>query len=433
MQNVSLYLDEVAVSAEAARRRAVLAVIIGNGFEWFDFISYSFFAIIIAKLFFPVGDPNVSLLLSVSTVGVGFFMRPVGGLVLGALADKAGRKVALTITIALMTAGTALIGFAPTYKQAGLLAPAVIVLARLLQGFSAGGEMGGATAYLVDRVPGQRRGYYTSWIQASIGFAIILSAALGTSIVHFLSPEQIDSWGWRLPFLFGLLLGPVGLYIRTSLVESDSLDRSSRESAPVRDILRHGSLRVLIGFGLVVFWTVCSYVLLFYIPTYAVKALKLASSTGFIAVLVGATIVLVATPVFGHLSDRFGRKPFMIGALVAAIALAYPLFGYVNRNPGLESLIVFQLFFGFVIACYEGPILAAISELFPARVQSTGISIAYNLAVITFGGFSATIITWAIAATHNNLAPAVYVIVTASLSLLAAIAWRPVQDSEARR
>ncbi|MGN6084002.1 MFS transporter [Trinickia sp.] len=433
MQNVSLYMNDVAVGSEAARRRAVLAVIIGNGFEWFDFISYSFFAIVIGRLFFPAGDPNVSLLLSVSTVGVGFFMRPVGGLVLGALADKAGRKVALTITIALMTAGTALIAFAPTYRQAGLLAPAIIVLARLLQGFSAGGEMGGATAYLVDRVPGERRGYYTSWIQASIGFAIILSAALGTTIVNGLSADQIEAWGWRIPFLFGLLLGPVGLYIRTRLVESDHLDRSSRESAPVRDIVQHGSLPVLVGFGLVVFWTVCSYVLLFYIPTYAVKALKLAPSTGFVAVLVGATIVLVATPVFGHLSDRFGRKRFLIGAPIAAIMLAYPLFGYVNRHPGLESLIVFQLFFGFVIACYEGPILASISELFPSRVQSTGISIAYNLAVITFGGFSATIITWAISATHNNLAPAVYVIATASLSLLAAIAWRPIGAGEASR
>ena len=432
MQNASLYLDNATPTDEAARRRAVLAVIIGNGFEWFDFISYSFFAIIIAKLFFPVGDRNISLLLSVSTVGVGFLMRPVGGLILGALADKAGRKVALTITILLMTMGTALISFAPTYKQAGLLAPAIIVLARLLQGFSAGGEMGGATAYLMDRVPGAQRGYYTSWIQASIGFAIILSAALGTWILNYLSAAQIESWGWRIPFLVGLMLGPVGMYIRSNLVESDRLERGAVESAPLLDIVRNGALPILLGFGLVIFWTVCSYVLLFYIPTYAVKALKLESSAGFIAVLVGASIVLVVTPVIGHLSDRFGRKPFLVGATIAAIALAYPLFAFINRQPSLGSLMLFQLAFGLVIACYEGPVLAAISELFPARIQSTGICIAYNLAVITFGGFSATIITWAIAATHNNLAPAVYVIVTASLSLVAAIAWRPAQASKAR-
>lgn len=430
MQNASVYLNSAALSTHASRRRAVCAVIIGNGFEWFDFISYSFFSIIIAKLFFPVGNSNVSLLLTVSTIGVGFFMRPIGGIVLGGLADKAGRKAALTVTILLMTIGTAMISFAPTYREAGLLAPGVIVLARLLQGFSAGGEMGGATAYLVDRVPLHRRGYYTSWIQASIGFAIILSAALGTAIVNCLSQAQIESWGWRIPFLFGLLLGPIGFYIRTNLVESDAAERSQAEMAPVVDIALNGALPALIGFGLVIFWTVCSYVLLFYIPTYAVKVLKLSSSAGFIAVLVGATIVLTVTPVVGHLSDTFGRKRFLIGGPIAAIGLAYPLFAYINRQPGLDSLVVFQVLFGLVIACYEGPILAAISELFPSRVQSTGVSVVYNLAVITFGGFSATIITWAISATHNNLAPAVYVIVTASLSLLSAIAWRPGQASK---
>ncbi len=425
MNNESVLFNDFAEPTDATRRRAVLAVIIGNGFEWFDFISYSFFSIIIAKLFFPAGDSNISLLLSVSTIGVGFFMRPVGGIVLGGLADKAGRKFALAITILLMTIGTALIGFAPTYEQAGLLAPAIIVLARLLQGFSAGGEMGGATAYLMDKVPAERRGYYTSWIQASIGFAIILSAALGTFIVNYLSQDQIEAWGWRIPFLLGLLLGPVGMYIRSNLTESDAAGHTTRESAPVVQVFRDRLPQVLVGFGLVVFWTVCSYVLLFYIPTYAVKVLKLASSAGFIAVLVGATIVLVVTPVIGHLSDRYGRRPFLIGAVLAAIVFAYPLFAYINQHPGLASLIVFQLFFGLVIACYEGPILAAVSELFPSRVLSTGISIAYNLAVITFGGFSAAIITWAIATTQNNLAPAFYVIFTASLSLIASIAWRP--------
>ncbi|WP_323118120.1 MFS transporter [Burkholderia alba] len=429
MSNESMLLNDFAVSDETTRKRAVIAVIIGNGFEWFDFISYSFFSIIIAKLFFPTGDDNISLLLSVSTIGVGFFMRPVGGIVLGGLADKAGRKTALAITILLMTIGTALIGFAPTYEQAGLAAPAIIVLARLLQGFSAGGEMGGATAYLMDRVPTERRGYYTSWIQASIGFAIILSAALGTFIVNHLTPAQIESWGWRIPFLLGLLLGPVGMYIRSSLTESDAPDRLARESAPVVEIVRGMSKEVFVGFGLVIFWTVCSYVLLFYIPTYAVKVLKLESAAGFIAVLVGATIVLVGTPIVGHLSDLYGRRRFLVGAVLAAAIFAYPMFAYINTHPGLSSLIAFQVFFGLVIACYEGPILAAISELFPTRVLSTGISIAYNLAVITFGGFSATIITWAIATTHNNLAPAFYVIVTAVLSLIAALAWRPAYAS----
>ncbi|MDN7813716.1 MFS transporter [Burkholderia gladioli] len=404
--------------------RAIVAVIIGNGFEWFDFISYSFFAIVIGRLFFPSNDANVSLLLSVSTIGVGFFMRPIGGIVLGTLADRHGRKRALATSIFLMTLGAALIAFAPTYEQAGLAAPAMIVAARLLQGFSAGGEMGGATAYLMGRVPPDRRGYYTSWIQASIGVAIILSAALGTVLVNALTPTQVNSWGWRVPFVVGLLLGPVGMYIRSNLVEAEIPSKAARESAPVLALFKNHSRSIAIGFGLVIFWTVCSYVLLFYIPTYSVKVLKLGVSAGFIAVLVGALIVFLVTPVVGGLSDRFGRKPFLILATVIAAAIAIPMFVFVNRVPGLTSLVVFQIVFGLVIALYEGPILAALSELFPESIMSTGISVSYNLAVMTFGGFSATIITWLIGVTGYSVAPGFYVVATALLSLVAILSWR---------
>lgn len=423
----STYAREATRSVGAdAHMKAVIAVIVGNGFEWFDFISYSFFSVIIAKLFFPSTDDNLSLLLSVSTIGVGFFMRPIGGIVIGGIADKVGRRSALTVTIALMTVGTAIIAFAPTYNDAGLGAPMMIVAARLLQGFSAGGEMGGATAYLRERVPVERHGYYTSWIQASIGFAIILASVLAVFIVKCLDQHQIESWGWRIPFLLGLGLGPVGIYIRSRLNEP-CVHADGREGghAPVVEVVRSFSREALVGFGLVVFWTVCSYVLLFYIPTYATKVLKLASSTGFIAVLVGASIVLFVTPVVGHLSDRLGRRWFLAGALIVAILAAYPLFALLNAKPGLRSLLVFQIVFGLVIACYEGPILAALSDMFPDRVLSTGISISYNLAVITFGGFSAAIITWTIATTHNNLAPAFYVIATAIVSLIAVSLWRP--------
>ncbi|MCR1769793.1 MFS transporter [Burkholderia glumae] len=416
---------EQTFQSDTTATRAIVAVVIGNGFEWFDFISYSFFAIVIGRLFFPAHDANVSLLLSVSTIGVGFFMRPVGGIVLGALADRSGRKRALATSIFLMTLGAAIIAFAPTYEQAGRVAPAMIVLARLLQGFSAGGEMGGATAYLMARVPRERRGYYTSWIQASIGVAIILSAALGTILVNTLTPAQINSWGWRIPFVVGLLLGPVGIYIRNNLVEADVAVGGSRESVPVLDLFKNHSRSIAVGFGIVIFWTVCSYVLLFYIPTYSVKVLKLGVSAGFIAVLVGALIVFVATPVVGGLSDRFGRRPFLMSATIIAAVIAIPMFIFVNRVPDLRSLIVFQVVFGVVIALYEGPILVALSELFPDSIMSTGISVSYNLAVMTFGGFSAAIITWLIDATGYSVAPAFYVVATALLSMIAIAAWRP--------
>ena len=410
---------------EATTRKAVVAVIVGNGFEWFDFISYSFFAVIIGRLFFPAGDDNVSLLLSVSTIGVGFFMRPFGGILLGALADRHGRKRALSASMILMTIGAALIAFAPTYSQAGLLAPAMIVLARLLQGFSAGGEMGGATTYLMSKVPFARRGYYTSWIQASIGIAIILSAALGTLIVNVLSPDQIESWGWRVPFLFGLLLGPIGMYIRSNLVEADMPPRKERERVPVVEVFRDHGRSVAVGFGLVVFWTVCSHVLLFYMPVYAVNVLKLEASAGFVAVLVGASIVFGVTPLVGAMSDRYGPKVFLVAATLFAAALAKPMFEFVNLAPSLRSMIVFQVVFGLIISLYEGPILAALSRLFPPRLLSTGIAVSYNLAVISFGAFSASTITWLISMTGNNVAPAFYVIATALLSLISVLLWRP--------
>lgn len=424
METQTISFGNTASEQVSARRKAVIAVIIGNGFEWFDFISYSLFSVIISKLFFPTTDSNLSLLLTVSTVGVGFFMRPVGGIVLGNMADKIGRRAALTLTIALMTIGTALIAFAPTYSQVGVWAPLTIVAARLLQGFSAGGEMGGATAYLRDCVPDSKRGYYTSWIQASIGLAIIIASVLAVVIVDLLDDHQVRSWGWRIPFYFGLLLGPAGFYIRARLHDPVAAPQQKTSHAPVGEVFRNWPREVLVGFGLVIFWTVCSYVLLFYMPTYATKVLKLRASAGFYAVLVGASIVLLATPVVGHLSDRYGRRPFLLAALVIALAAAYPMFLLLNLKPQLTSLILFQVVFGIVIALYEGPILAAVSDQFPRHVLSTGVSISYNLAVITFGGFSASIITFFVSYTGSTLSPAFYVIGTAFLSLIALSAWQ---------
>lgn len=422
--NILRESDGAALVREVSvRKKAVVAVIIGNGFEWFDFISYSLFSVVISKLFFPSSDSNLSLLLTVSTIGVGFFMRPIGGIVIGNMADKVGRRSALTLTIALMTIGTALIAFAPTYSQAGIFAPLTIVIARLLQGFSAGGEMGGATAYLRDCVPASQRGYYTSWIQASIGLAIIIASALAVLIVDVLDQQQLNAWGWRIPFFFGLLLGPAGFYIRSRLHDPSNTSLRVSTHAAFTDVVRQWPREIIIGFGLVIFWTVCSYVLLFYMPTYATKVLQLPQSSGFYAVLVGAFIVLIATPIVGHLSDRFGRRPFLLAALCIALVAAYPMFLLLNVRPQLSSLILFQVVFGAVIALYEGPILAALSDQFPREVLSTGISISYNLAVVTFGGFSASIITYFVSYTGSNLAPAFYVIGTAALSLVAVLAW----------
>ncbi|KUE90063.1 MFS transporter [Cupriavidus necator] len=401
------------------RRRAIIATVIGNGLEWFDFTVYSFFAVIIAKLFFPTGDDLSSLLLAVATFGVGFFMRPVGGIVLGIYADRVGRKAALSLTILLMALGTTLIGIAPTYDQIGLFAPLLIVVARLMQGFSAGGEMGGATAFLTEYAPARQRAYYSSWIQASIGVAVLLGAAVGTFVTSSLSTEALNSWGWRLPFLLGIVIGPVGYYIRHHLDETPTFrDNAERADSPLKEIVQAYPRETLASFSMVILWTVCTYVLLFYMPTYAVKVLKVPQADGFIAGMAGGSAIMVFAPLVGLLADRIGRRVLLSGSALLILVLAWPMFAYINHAPGLASLLVFQLVFGVLIATYTGPILAAFSELFPARVLSTGLSVAYNFAVTIFGGFASFIITWLIATTGSSMAPAIYVMIAAAISLV---------------
>ncbi|MBB2917478.1 MFS transporter [Cupriavidus alkaliphilus] len=401
------------------RRRAIVATVIGNGLEWFDFTVYSFFAVIIARLFFPTGNDLSSLLLAVATFGVGFFMRPVGGIVLGVYADRVGRKAALSLTILLMALGTTLIGIAPTYDQIGILAPLLIVVARLMQGFSAGGEMGGATAFLTEYAPARQRAYYSSWIQASIGVAVLLGAAVGTFVTSSLSEEALNSWGWRLPFLLGIVIGPVGYYIRHHLDETPAFrDTAERADSPLKEIFQAYPRETAASFSMVILWTVCTYVLLFYMPTYAVKVLKVPQADGFVAGMAGGCAIMVFAPLVGLLADRIGRRVLLSGSALLILVLAWPMFAYINHLPGLASLLVFQLVFGVLIATYTGPILAAFSELFPARVLSTGLSVAYNFAVTIFGGFASFIITWLIASTGSSMAPAIYVMIAAAISLV---------------
>ncbi|MDK3024250.1 MFS transporter [Cupriavidus taiwanensis] len=401
------------------RRRAIIATVIGNGLEWFDFTVYSFFAVIIARLFFPTGNDLSSLLLAVATFGVGFFMRPVGGIVLGVYADRVGRKAALSLTILLMALGTTLIGIAPTYEQIGIFAPLLIVVARLMQGFSAGGEMGGATAFLTEYAPARQRAYYSSWIQASIGVAVLLGAAVGTFVTSSLSQQALNSWGWRLPFLLGIVIGPVGYYIRHHLDETPAFrDTAERADSPLKEIFQAYPRETLASFSMVILWTVCTYVLLFYMPTYAVKVLKVPQADGFVAGMAGGCAIMVFAPLVGLLADRIGRRVLLSGSALLILVLAWPMFAYINHVPGLASLLVFQLVFGVLIATYTGPILAAFSELFPARVLSTGLSVAYNFAVTIFGGFASFIITWLIATTGSSMAPAIYVMIAAAISLV---------------
>lgn len=409
---------------QAPRTRQIVATVIGNALEWYDFVVYGFLTVIISRLFFPSGSEYASLLLAMATFGVGFFMRPVGGIVIGLYADRKGRKAALQLIILLMTVAMALIGFAPTYAAIGVGAPLLIVLARLLQGFATGGEFASATSFLVESAPADRRGFYGSLQMVGQSIAALAGALSGMLITQNLSPAQIDSWGWRIPFLIGLLIAPVGLYMRRHLEETEAfieVSQSGAEKASLAAIWREHRRSVLVSFGLVLSGTIMYYVVLIYMPTYAKTQLNIPLTDAFIAQVMGLLCLTLLIPVFGAFSDRIGRRPVMMVASTLYFVLPYPLFAWLQAEPGLFRLAVMQISLCSAVAVGLGPISTALAEQFPARVRSTGLALGYNFAVMLFGGFAQLIVTWLIQATGTPLAPAYYVMFGAVAGLLAAL------------
>ena len=409
-------------ASRATSWHVVVAASIGNALEWFDLVVYGFFAGLIAKLFFPTGDDTVSLLLTLGTFGGSFVMRPLGAIVIGAYADRAGRKAALTLSILLMMGGTLIIAVLPTYQTIGLAAPLILVAARLMQGFSAGGEFGSATTFLAEHVPG-RRGFFASWQGASQGLTTLLAAGFGMLLNRQLSPEQMAVWGWRVPFFFGLLIGPVAWYIRTRLDETPEFLAAETTRTPLRDTFANQKLRLLIAVGVVVLGTVSIYLELF-MPTYGVRQLGLTPSVTFAAIAVSGVIQMVFAPLVGHFSDRHGRTRIMLVSAVLLLVLIYPGFAYLVGHPYFGTLIVAQLVLGFLTTGYFGALPALLSEIFPVQTRSTGMSLAYNIAVTIFGGFGPFIIAWLISVTGSKVAPSFYVMFAAVLSLIALIAAR---------
>ncbi|MAF05507.1 MULTISPECIES: MFS transporter [Herbaspirillum] len=404
-------------------RRAIISSSIGNALEWFDILIYGAFAVVIAKQFFPTGDDSVSLLLTFATFGVSFFMRPLGAVVLGAYSDRAGRKAALMLSIMLMTVGTAMIAFMPSYASIGLLAPAGIALGKMIQGFSAGGEFGSSTAFLVEHAP-HRRGFFSSWQVASQGISLLLAAIFGAVLNNMLTPEQLASWGWRVPFIFGLLIAPAGIYIRRHLDEAPEFKESSEKTdAPLRDTFAHQKMRLLIGAGSVIMATVSVYLSL-YIPTYAVKQLGLPAWSSFAAMSVAGLIMFIGSPLVGAMSDKIGRTPFMITSSALYIVLTYPMFVFLTNSPGFLQLLLLQTVIGVLMTMYFASMPALLADIFPVATRGTGMSLAYNIAVTIFGGFAGLIITWLIDFTGNKLSVSYFVIFGAVLSLIATLAAR---------
>ncbi|MEM5458631.1 MFS transporter [Paraburkholderia phytofirmans] len=408
-------------ASRSLHTRAVVAAVIGNALEWYDFTVFGFLTVVIAQLFFPAGNDYAPLLLATATFGVAFVMRPIGGIVLGLYADRAGRKAALSLVIALMTLGILLLAIAPPYSAIGIGAPLMIVVGRSLQGFSAGGEFGSSTALLIEAAPFSKRGFYGSWQMASQAAALLLGALVGALITRGLSPEALQSWGWRVPFILGLIIGPIGFYIRRHLADSEAflLAQKTARRATLGEVFRTHTRDVLCGLGSVIALTVTIYVLISYLPTFAVNQLKLPYAQSFYAVIVGNLLLTVLSPLTGAWSDRIGRKGLSLWSLVVTLVIIYPLFAWLAAEPSVSKLILVQALLSITLSGYYGPFGALIAELFPANVRSTGLSLAYNIAVMVFGGFGPFVVTWLINTTGSPLAPIYYVMGGLALSIVA--------------
>jgi MHS family proline/betaine transporter-like MFS transporter len=402
--------------------KLVVAVSIGNALEWYDISSYGYFAVYVSKAFFPNNDPTTSLLLTFGTFGLAFLVRPIGGVVLGAYADRHGRKASLMISIVLMTFGTLAIAIMPTYETIGILAPIAVLIARLVQGFSAGGEFGSSTAFLVEHAP-DRRGFIASWQFASQGLGQVLSSAFGVGLTTWLTAAEMGSWGWRIPFLFGILVGPVGIYIRNHL-EDATPPPATEHGTPVRDVFLHQKLRVTLGIGALAISTAVNY-LIIYMPTYVVKTLNLPAVVGFEATLAGALSVTVLTPVAGMISDRVGRTTHMITVNLLLLLSIVPAFLLLTRTPTPTVIIVAVLWLATLKSLYFGPLAALMSELLPAASRATGLGLGYNIGVTLFGGMGPVIMTWLGAIVFiGDLAPAYYLTLVGLVSLSALITIR---------
>ena len=398
--------------------RAVAAAAVGNAFEWYDFTVFVLFAPFIAQAFFPGGETE-GLIKTFLTFGIGFVARPIGGALIGYLGDKAGRKAALTLTFALMAIGTLVIATSPTQAAIGGWAPLLVLTGRLLQGLSAGGEIGGAASLLVEHAPVGQRARFTAVLQATMAVSNILGALVALAVRELIPADQMAIWGWRVPFLFGLLIVPIGIWLRMTLEETpEFLATAQARHVPILVVLKAQKANVARGFGLSILWGVCTYSLVVFMPVHAQKALGFTADEAFTASLVGNLVLIGVCFLSGWLADRMGRLRLLQRAAWALLVLPPLLMALLIAEHALITLIFVQTGFCILAGLYAGAMPATLAELFPTRSRSTATAIAYNLAFSPFAGFAAVIITWLAGWGLGAQAPTFYVGLTAVVALV---------------
>ncbi|MCW0312307.1 Proline/betaine transporter [Pantoea ananatis] len=404
----------------ASAARTIFNVTSGNFLEMYDFMVFGYYATAIAKTFFPGDDPFSSLMLTLMTFGAGFLMRPLGAIILGAYIDHHGRRKGLLLTLGLMALGTLTIALVPGYATLGAAAPVLILLGRLLQGFSAGVELGGVSVYLAEVAPKGRKGFFVSWQSGSQQIAVIFAALLGLGLNHLLSHDDVTEWGWRIPFVVGCLIVPFLFYIRRMLEETEAFSQRKHHPAMteiMRSVASNWAL-VLAGMLMVVTTTVMFYMITAFTPTFGKTVLMMSDTQAFMVTLFVGISNLFWLPVMGALSDRIGRRPLLLTFTVLMIATAWPVLHWMVGSPSFAHLVEAELWLSFLYASYNGAMVVYLAEIMPAEVRAAGFSMAYSLATALFGGFTPVVSSYLIHATGDKAMPGVWLTFAAVCGLL---------------
>ena len=416
----------VATAGEARREHGfwpIFRVASGNFLEMYDFMVFGYFADAIGAAFFPAKDDFARLMLAFMTFGAGFLMRPLGAIILGAYADRAGRKAGLLLTLGLMAVGVLSLAITPSYAMIGLAAPLIVLAGRLLQGFSAGMELGGVSVYLSEIAPPGRKGFYVSWQSASQQVAVVTAAGVGLALAHALGAAQMQAWGWRLPLLLGCLIAPVLFFMRRSMTETAAFEAQKHRPSlgEVGAALLAHWRTVGVGVMLVTMTTVSFYMITTYTPTFGTKVLHLSAQTAFVVTLWVGVSNLVWLPVMGAVSDRVGRKPLLYACTGLMLLTAYPAMVWLTGAPSFGRMLAVELWLSFLYASYNGAMVVFLTEIIPVKLRATGFSLAYSLAAALFGGFSPAIATGLIKITGNHAMPGAWLSFAALAGLIATL------------
>jgi MHS family proline/betaine transporter-like MFS transporter len=432
------FLAAVSASSVAAnRRRAVLAAGVGNVLEWYDFTVYAYLAVTLGKLFFQSGNETAAVLATFAVFGVGFVARPIGGILIGIFGDRFGRKPALLLTFALMIVSTGMIGLLPTYASIGLAAPILLVFARLLQGISAGGEWGGAASFLVEWAPANRRGLFGSFHPFAIVVGQLIGAGVTAGLTSALGAETMGDWGWRIPFLLGAAIAPVGLYIRSRVDETPAYRQVKKDAMALPSVKTTAAAKsdfpmartMMLGFAFPVLQSVLTYLFLSYFPTFGQRYLAMTPSAALWSTVLATVVMGISCLASGALSDIIGRRACLLGACALSLVLSYPLISSMLGAP-VGTIMLLHGCFAAINGLFLGALASALVEMFPTARRMTGLTTAYNLQSMLFGGFAPFIASWLIATTGQPISVAYFIMFGAVLSGIAVLMLRETAHSD---